>query len=181
MGSGLRPPLRTNTRAHTARPRTANPTACPLHYRPFYYLLPYYCPPTATLAARSSIRNSSPHLFDRSTAWLHPFSARSPDSAREVPLRMPAHYIHGTVVLVVVCTYALQANIAHSSAYCYSYRPHSPLPTVCIPLPTPFPAPKVYDTQKPVCLFCLLWFRVYILSVVVPCLYLLLFSLLPTL
>ena len=91
---------------------------------------------------------------------------------------MPAHYIHGTVVLVVVCTYALQANIAHSSAYCYSYRPHSSLPTVCIPLPTPFPAPKVYDTQKPVCLFCLLWFRVYISSVVVPCLYLLLFSLL---
>ena len=127
---------------------------------------------TATLAARSPIRNSSPHLFDRSTAWLHPFSARSPDAA---------HYIHGTVVLVVVCTYALQANIAHSSAYCYSYRPHPSLPTVRIPLPTPFPAPKVYDTQKPVCLFCLLWFRVYILSVVVPCLYLLLFSLLPTL
>ena len=118
MGSGLRPPLRTNTRAHTARPRTANPTACPLHYRPFYYLPPY-SPPTATLAARSPIRNSSPHLFDRPPGSIRLAHRSRPKSqcgyARSTSANSERRQPLFKGLSVVACKHAPQACILSST------------------------------------------------------------------
>ena len=142
-------PIRTNTRAHTARPRTANPTACPLHYRPFYYLPPY-CPPTATLAARSPIRNSSPHLFDRPPPSVQRTDRGQKASAatREAPVRIPnadSHYSRDCLLLPVS---TLHKPASYLPLCCYSYLPCHATPIFTL-------LPKVYDIQKSVCLVCL--------------------------
>ena len=170
MGSGLRPPLRTNTRAHTARPRTTNPTACPLHYRPFYYLPPYYCPPTATLAARSPIRNSSPHLFDRppgSIRSAHKVLIQRAKSRCECQLIIftellsslsfvPTLYKPTSLTVLHTVTLIVRTHLCLPSAS------HCPLHS----LPQRYTIHKSQSVCSVCCgsvfISCLLWFRVYI-------------------